>query len=115
MLRVNIALSALMVLTAAVPVFSQAQSSASGAAAPPAQSLSRDAFVYYNYGVLHYMARDYASASKSLEQAVEHGMSKSPAARYVLGNSYFLTDKRDNAMSQYQNAYRIDPLGQAGI
>jgi hypothetical protein len=110
MRRFPIVLSALALIGIALPPMSQAQ-----AQRPEMQRVSKDAFVYYNYGILHYQAKDYASAAKSLEQAVNAGMSKSPAARYVLGNALFLTDKKDQAWNNYATAVQTDPIGQAGI
>jgi tetratricopeptide (TPR) repeat protein len=110
MRRFPIVLSALALIGVVSPPWSQAQ-----AQRPEMQRVSKDAFVYYNYGILHYQARDYASAAKSLEQAVNSGMSKSPAARYVLGNALFLTDKKEQAWNNYATAVQTDPIGQAGI
>ncbi|HEY9791631.1 MAG TPA: hypothetical protein V6D22_14605 [Candidatus Obscuribacterales bacterium] len=94
------------------------QGSTTGAVAAESEHRSdpeASAMVYYNYGILHYMNKDYAGAAQSLEHAVRHGLSKSSNARYVLGNSYFMTDKRDTAMSMWGDAAKMDPEGLAGI
>jgi hypothetical protein len=106
--------------TAAQPA-TTSQGSTSGQLAGNGESTQQQsdpeasAMVYYNYGILHYMNRDYAGAAQSLEHAVRHGLSKSSNARYVLGNSYFMTEKRDTAVSMWGDAAKMDPEGLAGI